>query len=89
MDLEEVKVSDSSEDEGSKFSLEVNRIEEKIDEIKERIDKRFNQFKSRLEVIKDAIEKKKEIRQKRYERSALSTDDSDSMTDIINDLKIN
>lgn len=64
-------------------------VQDKIDEIRGRLDDKFNEFKDRLDYINDAIEKRKQARQKRIQKASTVSTDSDNMSDIIDDLKIN
>ncbi len=63
---------------------------DKIQDIRQRLDDKYNEFQQRLDYIKEAIDKKKQARQKRIQKATtLNTDDTNSMSDIIDDLKIN
>ena len=65
-------------------------INEAMRNISNKLNESYNQFQKRFERIKDVLGKRKELRQKRLQkvRSTSITPDN-SMSDLINDLKIN
>jgi hypothetical protein len=68
-----------------------DKVNTVISNINRAVEVRFNEYEVKINKIKDALEKRKEARQKRIKKlqSNVSVTASDSMTDIINDLKIN
>lgn len=65
-------------------------IIQSIDKIREKVNLRYKQFSERVSTIKDAISRKKEARQKRIQKISTSNINTDnSMTDLIDDLRIN
>ena len=65
-------------------------INDAIRSITNKLNESYTQFQKRFERIKDVLDKRKELRQKRLQKVRSTTTIPDnSMSDLINDLKIN
>lgn len=65
-------------------------INDMMRSISNKLDETYLQFQKRIDRIREAINRRKEARQKRLQRVRLSSTTPDnSMSDLINDLKIN
>ncbi len=65
-------------------------INDMMRSISNKLDESYLQFQKRIDRIREAINRRKEARQKRLQKVRLtSTAPDNSMSDLINDLKIN
>jgi len=65
-------------------------INDMMRSISNKLDETYLQFQKRIDRIREAINRRKEARQKRLQKVRLSSTTPDnSMSDLINDLKIN